>query len=562
MVERTERLAGANRSLGELIHERAQAVEELRTSEARLREAQEVARIGSWEWDVVANTLWWSDVVLDLYGLDRTAFEGRYEDFASHLHPEDRERVEHEVAEAIRERRAFSFEHRIVRPDGVVLTIHGRGRVVCGAEGQPVRLVGTAQDITDRLRAEEERSHRVREQGARREAEEANRLKDEFLATLSHELRNPLNAIVGWARLLRDGRLDPPTTARAVEAINRSADLQSQLILDLLDLSRITSGRVELQHLPVDPPTLIEEVFDSLRPTARSRGVELVGRFERPSPVTIGDPQRLRQVLWNLVSNAIRFAAEGGRVTVASGRAAGAPARLTLRVEDDGPGVPPELLPGVFDPFRQGRPPRARRHDGLGLGLAIAKRLVELHAGTVSAENLTPHGAAFTVTLPISAAAPAGAAGSEEREVALAAHGNGDGVGTGSLQGVRVLVVEDVRDSRELLETLLRARGAAVVAAESCAGALEAFLARPPDVMISDIEMPDGNGFDLIARIRALPTERGGEVPAIALTAYAGVEHARRALASGYQAHVAKPFEGAQLLGIVEELLRGHPAPT
>jgi CheY-like chemotaxis protein/anti-sigma regulatory factor (Ser/Thr protein kinase) len=269
----------------------------------------------------------------------------------------------------------------------------------------------------------------------------------------------------------------------------------------------------------------------------------------------------LRQVLWNLVSNAVRFAAEGGRVTVVSERAEGADARLTLRVEDDGPGIPSELLPWVFDPFRQGRPQRTRRHDGLGLGLAIAKRLVELHGGTVTAENLSPHGAAFTVTLPISVAAPGAGTTAEERELALAAHGNGGGEGT-SLQGVRVLVVEDVRDSRELLETLLGACGAEVVAAESCAGALEAFLARPPDVMISDIEMPDGNGFDLIARIRALPTDRGGDVPAIALTAYAGVEHARRALASGYQAHVAKPFEGAQLLGIVEELLRGHPAPT
>ncbi|HEY3216749.1 MAG TPA: MASE1 domain-containing protein [Candidatus Eisenbacteria bacterium] len=544
--ERTGQLRVANHELRDHIRERTRAEERLRASEARLLEAQQVGRIGSWEWDMERNRVWWSEALYALYGLDPDSFGASYEAFLELVHPDDRDRVHGIVQAAARDAQPFSFEHRIVRPDGTVLTMHARGRVVTDPSGKPLRMMGTGQDISEHKRAEEQRSHLIREQVARREAEQTSRLKDEFLTTLSHELRNPLNAIVGWVHLLREGRLDRETSSRAIEAVHRNAQIQSQLILDLLDLSRLKAGRVELRRQSVDLRTVIEQALDTMRPTALAKGVALHSAADDVAQVS-GDPERLQQVVWNLLSNAINHTQEGGRVDVSLSTDDSV---AEIRVQDNGRGIPPEVLPHIFDRFRQGDVTAARRHGGLGLGLAIVKQLVELHGGSVRAANRHGgQGAVCTVTLPLSRAA--GQRGEVQSPISAPAYG--------ALRGVRVLVVDDDPDARELLTVLMTGRGAEVVSAGSGAEALSCLRSSTPDVLITDIEMPSQNGYELLAEVRRLPGAGVGSVPAIALTAYAGAHHAERAMRSGFQAHVAKPFEPDELVKLVEGLVQGAP---
>ena len=544
----TRRLRATNDELRNQIRERERATLELGRSEARLREAQEVARIGSWEWDIERNIVWWSEELYQIYGLDPDQFGASYEAFLERVHPEDRDLAHRTVQAALHDRRVFMFEHRVVRPDGQIVVVFARGRVVCNAVGAPVRMMGTGLDITERKRVEEERAVLTREQIARREAEQANHFKDEFLATLSHELRNPLNAIVGWAQLLREGQLDAATRARGIEAINRNADLQSQLILDLLDHSRITSGRLELRRKPVSLVPMIESAIEAVKPAAQTKRIVIGSRLEDADGSVWGDPDRLQQVVANLLSNAIRFTPEGGRAEVSLGRQG---ATAIIRVEDDGPGIDPQLLPHVFERFRRGDPAPARRHGGLGLGLTIVRHLVELHGGSVSASNLAAgRGARFEVLLPLAGAevepseAAAPAAAIEVKE----------GARERSLRGLRILLVDDDTDSRDALRLLLIGRGALIEVAGSCAQALTSFQAGPPDLLISDIGLPGEDGHDLIRQVRAMPADRGGAVAAIALTAYASAEDARKAIRHGYQVHLAKPFEASELIRIVQSL--------
>ncbi len=555
VIERTGRLWAANRELRRESTERVRAEEQLEKSDARLREAQQVARIGFWEWDIERDHVWWSDELYATFGLDRESFGSSYASFLERVHAEDRDRVHRTVGMAVQNKEPFSMEHRIIRPDGQTVTLQGRGRVLTDESGKPTRMLGTAQDISEHKRANGEHEGLMREQTARREAEEANRRKDEFLAVLSHELRNPLNAIVVWAELLKSGRLDRSRKARGIDVIKRSAELQSQLILDLLDLSRITSGRIDLRHQPVDLASVTIAAVDSLRPTAQARDIRLLVRVDTDRRFTLGDPERLQQVLWNLLSNAIRFAPDGGRVRIML-RSIDSDVRIS--VEDNGPGIDPKLLPHIFDRFRRDGPP-ARRSEGLGLGLTIVKHLVELHGGSVGAANAEGgSGAVFTLLLPVlpprASAGESGTAGVEQPDVSV------NGPAAAALRDLRVLIVEDDPNSREPLRLLLANHGAEVVAAESCAQALELFAARPADVLIGDIGMPTADGYELVTRIRALPRERGGNVPAIALTAFASAEDGRKALASGYQAHVAKPFDSRELVKLIADLVHGVTA--
>jgi len=393
-----------------------------------------------------------------------------------------------------------------------------------------------------------------REQAARREAEDANRLKDEFLATLSHELRTPLNAIMGWSNLLREGRLDPATTVRAVETIDRNVRIQSHLISDILDISRMAVGQLDIKVQAVDMAAVVESALDTMRPMAQAKKVFLRSDLVHPTKPVMGDPDRLQQVVWNLLSNAIKFCPEGGRVTISLTQRQSS---AHIRVEDDGPGIPAEFLPHVFERFRQRDSSGTRRHGGLGLGLAIVRHLVELHRGTVSASNREEgKGAVFSVTLPL-ADVPA-LRGSEGQSVAatLGSAAEGGGHLAQSLRGTQILLVEDEPDSRELIAMVLSRCGADVVAVGSCHDALSAFAKRRPDVLISDIAMPGESGYDLIERLRSLPAEQGGSTPAVALTAYAGAEDANRALRAGFDVHVAKPVQMMDLVRILRGLIQ------
>jgi PAS domain S-box-containing protein len=567
--------------------EREQAQEALEQSEARLRDAQRVARVGSWEWDIERDSLWWSDGLYELYGVDRATFPATFESFLARVHPEDRPLVRRVVEAAYQNRQPFKYEHRIVRPDGSVATVSARGRVVTGANGRPVRMLGTGQDITDEKRAEEERAHLLVEREARRQAEEANRLKDEFLATLSHELRTPLNAIVGWANLLREGNLDPATTTRAVETISRNAQVQSRLISDILDISRLIAGQLDFKLQMVSLEAVIEGALDTMRPAAAASGVVLDANLARGVGPVLGSPDRLQQVVWNLLSNAIKFTPEGSRVWITLEATDGL---ATILVEDEGIGIDPDFLPHVFERFRQKNPSSSRRHGGLGLGLAIARHIVEFHGGTITAENRDgARGARFVVTLPLveapaeparpettsgagreAAAAPdKSAPRAEPRAEASGANAAPPG-GTEAesdpaahpLAGVRALLVEDEPDSRELLARLLSSCGAEVRMAGSAAEALVLLSNEQPNLLISDIAMPGETGYDLIERVRSLAPESGGTIPAIAVTAYTGAEDARRALRSGYQAHLSKPVQLRELVRLVAELMNGASLPS
>ncbi len=380
-----------------------------------------------------------------------------------------------------------------------------------------------------------------------RKAEEANRLKDEFLATLSHELRTPLNAIVGWSEILQRGA-DPATTRKAAETISRNALTQGQLIADILDMQRINSGKLSLSLAALELAPVVEAGVDTLRPAAAAKAVAIETTVEADGGLVLGDRQRLQQVVWNLVSNAVKFAPSGGHVAV---RLRGDASHVELTVADDGPGLAPEFIPYAFDRFRQADSSSTRRHGGLGLGLAIVKSLVELHGGSVSAANREDHaGAIFRVLLPRAGLA---ARHGERRRDAGADHvvPLDDAP---SLAGVRVLVVEDDADSRELAAAVLRRCGAEVATVAGAPEAFELVRRSRPDVLLSDIAMPGEDGLALIRRLRQLPASDGGRTPAVALTALASAEERIQALAAGFQIHVAKPVQPAELVAVVASL--------
>jgi PAS domain S-box-containing protein len=550
--ERTRELQRVVEDLRREMDERARAQEALEASEARLREAQRVARVGSWEWDVERNTIWWSEEMCSIYGYEAGAAPESYESYLERIHPDDRPYVRRVVEAAYQNRQPFHMEHRITRPDGSIAFLHGRGRVVTDQDGRPIRMLGSAQDITDEKKAEEERSHLLLEREARRQAEEANRLKDEFLATLSHELRTPLNAIVGWANLLREGNLDPATTARAVETISRNAQVQSHLISDILDISRMIAGQLDFKLQMVNPVSVIEGALDTMGPAAQASGIILESRLDRGGTGVLGSPERLQQVVWNLLSNAIKFTPNGGRVQISLTESDG---NAEIRVEDEGIGIDPDFLPHVFERFRQKNPSSSRKHGGLGLGLAIARHIVEYHGGTITAANRSEgRGAVFTVTLPTSDQGTLGSRRAPAPEPPVSEDADAP-LAPRPLAGVRALLVEDEPDSRELLAMLLTGCGAEVRVASSAAEALRLLGQERSNLLISDIAMPGETGYDLIERVRALAPEAGGGIPAIAVTAYTSPEDARRALRSGYHAHLSKPLQLRELVRLVAELV-------
>ncbi|HKO96834.1 MAG TPA: ATP-binding protein [Pyrinomonadaceae bacterium] len=385
-----------------------------------------------------------------------------------------------------------------------------------------------------------------------RQAQEASQLKEEFLATVSHELRNPLNAILGWSRMLRSGQVSGNDVSKALETIERNAQAQAQLIDDLLDVSRIITGKLRMEVRPADPNLFIEAAIDAVRPAAEAKGVRLQKIMDTSTVTIPGDPIRLQQVVWNLLSNAIKFTARGGRVRVLLERVN---SHVEIVVSDTGQGIAAEFLPHVFDRFRQADQRTTRQHGGMGLGLAIVKNLVELHGGSVRASSPgLGEGSTFTVILPIVPVYQVDSEGGRVHPTArdfLAQPENDD-----RLDGTAILVVDDEPDTRELLKVGLERCGAQVIVAASVAEAFRAIEAQIPDVLISDIGMPDEDGYELIRKLRLLPDEKGGKLPAIALTAYARVEDRLKALRSGYQMHVPKPVELAELVAVADSLVR------
>ena len=383
----------------------------------------------------------------------------------------------------------------------------------------------------------EQRTHQLRE---------ANRLKDQFLATLSHELRSPLGAIRMWSSLLRSGKLDAQRTVRALDGIERSAILQEQLVEDLLDVSRIAAGKLVLDLRPVNPKPLVEAALEAIRGAAEAKQVRLEAQFEFSEGQVRGDPIRLQQVVWNLLSNAVKFSAQGGHVVV---RLAGVDEQVVIAVQDEGEGIAPEFLPHVFERFWQADATRTRAHGGLGLGLAIVRELVHLHGGSVEAASEGKgRGTTLTVRLPL-VCEGSDAEGIFPPRPALSGERFHP---TPTLKGVQVLVVDDDPDARESIAVALEQSGACVHAVGSAAEAVESLERNPPDVLLSDIAMPGMDGYALLRQARA--RLRGARVVAAALTAYAGEEDRRRALAAGFQMHLAKPVEPAELVATVAKL--------
>ncbi|MEH1888646.1 MAG: ATP-binding protein [Nostoc sp.] len=416
--------------------------------------------------------------------------------------------------------------------------------------GLLVRAWGTQRDITERKQAEQEREQLLeREQAARADAEAANRMKDEFLATLSHELRTPLNAILGWTQLLRSRKFDETTTGKALETIERNTRSLAQLIEDVLDVSRIIRGTLHLNTHQVKLVPVVEAAIDTVRPAAEAKEISIECKFDPELGVVVGDTNRLQQVVWNLLSNAVKFTSKGGKVDVQLEQIE---SYVQIRVSDTGAGIAAEFLPHVFERFRQADSSSTRSHGGLGLGLAIVRHLVELHGGTVFAESLgIGQGATFIVNLPMKAVYV-------EANTAEALSSYMDAQQTNNylprLDDLRVLIVDDEADARHLLTTILGQYGAQVIAAASAYEALLALQQFHPHILVSDIGMPQEDGYTLIRQVRALPKDQGGRIPAVALTAYARAEDRTQALLAGFQLHVPKPVNAGELAAAVANL--------
>jgi PAS domain S-box-containing protein len=454
--------------------------------------------------------------------------------------PADRQTEEDDILARLR--KGERIEHyQTVRQakDGRQLDVSITVSPVRDASGRVVGASKIARDITGQKRAIAERERLLEaERVARAEAERASRVKDDFVAMVSHELRTPLNAILGWTQLMARTQHDPAVIARGLEVVARNTRLQAQLISDLLDISRIVSGKLQLDVRSVDFRSIVGQAIEPIEDEARSKGVEIVQELHEGTAPVSGDASRLQQIVWNLVSNAIKFTPRGGCVRVSLDFSS---ARARLEVADNGAGIRPDFLPRVFDRFHQADRSITRRYGGLGLGLSIVKHLVELHGGEVSASSEGEgRGATFTVTLPVVAEA----AETERR------NGRSDTDAPIALDATRLLVVEDEVDTLEFLRRLLTTHGATVLTAANAGEALSLVRNESPDLLISDIGLPETDGYDLIQRVRREPSP-GRDIPAIALTAYARSEDRTRALRAGYQAHIAKPVEPNELLAMV-----------
>ena len=537
-------IVGASKIARE-ISEQRQARRALEDATERLRLAMEASRLGDWSWDAQTDVVTMSETAANIFGIPPGPYL-TWTDMRALLHEEDREGAKVAVENALAEHIDYDVEYRVAHQNGSEVWVLAKGRGIYADNGTVVGMLGFVQDITKRKSAE------VENERLYRQAEESGRLKEEFLATISHELRTPLSAILGWARMLRLGQLSEEHTAKALDTIERNARAQAQLIDDLLDVSRIMTGKLRMDVRPSDPNAFIDAAVEAVRPAADAKGVRVqkvvdTGTFSIP-----GDPVRLQQVVWNLLSNAIKFTPRGGRVQIRSERVN---SHLEIVVSDTGQGISADFLPHVFDRFRQADQKTSRQHGGMGLGLAIVRHLVELHGGTVNASSDGEgKGATFVVSLPITPLYQIDSSGGRVHPAARDLLPPDEG--TDRLDGLNILVVDDEPDTRELLKQGLEYCGAKVRVAGSADEAVDALCVSVPDILISDVGMPGIDGYDLIRQIRDLPRERGGKVAAIALTAYTRTEDRLQALRAGYDMHVPKPVELAELVAVAVSVAR------
>jgi PAS domain S-box-containing protein len=467
------------------------------------------------------------------------------------IHPDDREATVTEYEKLKTGEPTKSLENRFRCKDG------GYKWVAWSYYPVPEEWIGygVGRDISDvRRMTEALKSHAA-------ELEQVNRVKDEFLAILSHELRTPLTSILGWSRLLRSGRLEKTEHDRAIEIVERNAAAQSKLIEDLLDVSRIITGKLRIEFQPIQLAAIVKEAVDEFRPSAEAKGISLATELDASAGPILGDSTRLKQIVANLLSNAIKFTNEGGRIDIRLERVH---AHARLRIRDNGIGIDPAVLPHIFERFKQADSSNTRMHSGLGLGLAIVNHLVREHSGSVTAESPgVGKGTTFTIDFPL---APSDGAMDTVRRgdlypavVQQAWKDAEQGPAQSKLEGITVLLVEDDGDTRDLIATMLRDFGAQVVEVNSAKDALTTLEREVPSVVVSDIGMSGQSGYDFIKQVRALAPEKGGTVPAVALTAYAGPFDRRRALLAGFHVHLAKPVEPDELLAVIASLGRIAP---
>jgi PAS domain S-box-containing protein len=505
--------------------ERKRTEQAFRDSEETLRLAAEATELGTWDWDLTTNTLSLNERTRLIFGLAPES-ELSYELFLKLIHLDDRDRVHNTIKQSLNPRGNGDYDiaYRVVRQDGILKWVREKGKVTFKGkdlERRPVRFVGTVIDITDSKKTEEE-------------LREANRAKDEFLATLSHELRTPLTAIYGWASLLRGGRLSQEKIVNAYEVIERNTRAQLQLVDDLLNVSRVTLGKVKIVPKWLEPRLIIDPAVESIRPAAAAKGIDVRTQGDGQGHV-FADPDRLQQVVYNLLTNALKFTEKGGEIIVKFGRIGD---KFDISVRDTGEGIRPDFLPFVFDRFRQADSSTTRKHGGLGLGLNIVRTITEMHGGTVVAHSEGKgKGTTMTVELPLPAFRQVETDQKESKHE--------------SLNGLTVMVVEDEQDTRCMLGEAVQLHGASVILVSSAAEALAQLNRQKPDVLVSDIAMPDMDGYQLIHAIRAeLPAE-SKDIPAVALSAFASADDQKKSIQAGYRAHLSKPVAVQDLVSIL-----------
>lgn len=513
----------------------ARAEEDLRESQERYAVAVEGANDGIWDWNLKTDEIYFSPRWKSMLGRTDADIGNSPNDWFAYIHPDDRQRVEADIRAHLAGKTAyFESEYRISHSDGTYRWVLSRGLAVTDPTGTATRVAGSQTDITDRKRSEGEREELYQR------ALEADRRKDAFLSVVSHELRTPLTAILGWTQVIRSGKVNEHHIKHGLDVIEKSAKMQARIVNDLLDVAQIIKGKVHLNMQQVRLSQAVEIAIESVLPTAKEKSIDVVYNMDPLIPPIYGDPDRLEQVVWNLLCNAVKFTSPRGRIDVQlsqSDRSA------VITVRDNGRGIHPDFLPYVFDAFRQEEEVNTRGHGGLGLGLSIVRHFVELHKGSIMAASDGPgKGSTFTILLPLSLPS--------ERPEVLAA----EPASTVTLQGLDILVVEDNADTLEMLTTALQQYGGYVLAAPSAEEALKILENFWPNVLISDIAMPKQDGYELIRDVRALELKLGKRVKSIALTAYASTEDRRRALTAGYHAHVAKPVDPSRLAAIVAEL--------
>jgi PAS domain S-box-containing protein len=516
----------------------------------RLDLAIDAADLGYWAWDPVNDMMVLSPRVAAIFGVPADKPITRSE-IRMLVHPDEREVARKANERAMRDGVDYDMEYRVIRPDGVTVWVSTRGRIQKDAEGRVIRMLGVIQDISRRKAAEQQRIELLEaERAARTEAERANRAKDEFLSIVSHELRTPLNAILGWAEVLQGDENLTLDVRDGLSVIERNARAQAQIIEDLLDMSRIISGNVRLAVQKAELPQVIDAAIASMQPAADAKEIRLQRVIDPHAGPVNGDPSRLQQVVWNLLSNAIKFTGKGGRISVTLARIN---SHVEIVVSDTGSGISAQFLPYVFERFRQEENSTQRQHGGLGLGLAIAKHLVELHGGSIEVRSPGAGlGTTFRVSLPLTPlhVGPE----PEERRHPAAGFQPPAPVAPPDLKAVKVLVVDDDLDSRQLLKRLLEDCGGTVSLAASVQEALDTLSSARFDVIVSDIGMPNRDGYEFMREVRSRHPEQGGATPAIALTAFARSEDRTRSLRAGFDLHVAKPVEPKELCAAVSRL--------